>query len=418
MRNKGFVTDLIWNYGSLLVLSVGGFLFSIIIINWYDAATLGVFNQVYAYYILLSQVAVGGIHISITKHTSDCHSNRSQYTSVFLSGVSSAGALSVLTVIATAAVLKVLMKTGRADVVCSMWYVLPGLILFSINKCVLGYLNGLSRMKAYAVFQALRNLLIAAAIAVLALLKAPGNMLSLSFTIAELAVFLVALPYLAAQKLLQGVPDWSWIGRHLRFGLRILPGNIVLEFNSKIDVICLGLVLQNNTIVGYYSFAALFVEGFYQLLVVIRRNYNPLFPRYQQEGTLEAEIKTIKDLLNKYLYAACAVAGCLVCAGFYLICLLMNRAAYVCALIPLAVMLLGIVLNSRHIVFGNLLSQTGYPVHESAVNVMAAACNFVLNFLMIYFFGMMGAAIATAMSYFVFSGLLYHWVKQDLQIVI
>lgn len=42
-----------------------------------------------------------------------------------------------------------------------IWLVYYFLPLFSFNKVMLGYLNGLAKMKAYAVFQAARNVLIA-----------------------------------------------------------------------------------------------------------------------------------------------------------------------------------------------------------------------------------------------------------------
>src|SRR5262245_13312658 len=49
-------------------MGVAGLALNFLIAAFYDAATLGVFNQVYTIYILLSQVAVAGIHLSVLKH--------------------------------------------------------------------------------------------------------------------------------------------------------------------------------------------------------------------------------------------------------------------------------------------------------------------------------------------------------------
>ena len=57
-KTEKFADGLVWNYVSTLFLAAGGFLFSIIIAVFYDEEVLGVFNQIFAYYILLSQLAV------------------------------------------------------------------------------------------------------------------------------------------------------------------------------------------------------------------------------------------------------------------------------------------------------------------------------------------------------------------------
>ena len=57
--------DLIWNYISIIILALSGPVFNAIIIWFYNPEALGVFNQVYAYYIVLSQVCVWGVHMSV-----------------------------------------------------------------------------------------------------------------------------------------------------------------------------------------------------------------------------------------------------------------------------------------------------------------------------------------------------------------
>ena len=47
-----------------------------------------------------------------------------------------------------------------------------------------------------------------------------------------------------------------------------------------VDIICLGVVLGDDFLIGIYSFAILFVEGFYQLYVTVRRSINPKITDY------------------------------------------------------------------------------------------------------------------------------------------
>lgn len=72
MKKKNtFMEGIIWNYGSLIILSISGFLFNCLIMSFYDAAVLGIFNQAYAWYIVLSQISVMGVHMSVGKRTAE-----------------------------------------------------------------------------------------------------------------------------------------------------------------------------------------------------------------------------------------------------------------------------------------------------------------------------------------------------------
>src|SRR5262245_52235773 len=65
-----FSTDVLWNLGSLALLGASGVLINTIIAHCQSPASLGVFNQIFAFYIVLSQLAVGGMQFSIVKYVS------------------------------------------------------------------------------------------------------------------------------------------------------------------------------------------------------------------------------------------------------------------------------------------------------------------------------------------------------------
>ena len=60
-----FSKDLLWNASAFALSALLGVLVNLLIVRFYDPAALGVFNLVYASYILLSQLAVGGVHLAI-----------------------------------------------------------------------------------------------------------------------------------------------------------------------------------------------------------------------------------------------------------------------------------------------------------------------------------------------------------------
>src|SRR5262245_19467502 len=59
-----FGKDVIWNLGSLALLGASGVLINTIIASYQSPASLGIFNQAFAFYIVLSQFAVGGMQFS------------------------------------------------------------------------------------------------------------------------------------------------------------------------------------------------------------------------------------------------------------------------------------------------------------------------------------------------------------------
>ena len=65
-----FSNDVLWNVGSLALLGASGVMINSIIGHYQSPESLGVFNQAFAFYIVLSQLAVGGMQFSIVKHLS------------------------------------------------------------------------------------------------------------------------------------------------------------------------------------------------------------------------------------------------------------------------------------------------------------------------------------------------------------
>ena len=86
-KNNELLQGLIWNYGSLAIMSVSGLLFNFLIVLFYDAAALGIFNRTYAWYCVLSQITVCGVHMSVLKSTSEYKDNSRERKTIILSAL-------------------------------------------------------------------------------------------------------------------------------------------------------------------------------------------------------------------------------------------------------------------------------------------------------------------------------------------
>lgn len=415
IRQESFKTGLIWNYASIIILALSGILFDTLIIFFYNAEALGIFNQVYAYYIVISQICVWGVHISIVRSVPLSKDNEEQRRNL-----SSA----ILLVICISFFINffariILAVAGDFDLITAFSYALPALFFFAINKVILGFFNGLSFMKTYAVLQSLRSISIAAGILFLSLKQVHYTELSKCFLIGEFIVTIISVCLLLRYKMLSLRISPYTIKEHFYFGSKIFLSNLVLELNTKVDVICLGWILKDDYQIGIYSFAVLFAEGFYQIFVVVRRSINPILARSYQDITKRQQ--DISDLCNKigrYIGLKKWLVGVAVLFGYGGICLVLDKKEYLKGIGALAIICFFIALTAKSIIMGNLYAQIGKPEKESFINICTVFSNFVGNILLIYCMGINGAALATGISYVVFSLLFSYMVKKDEKIQI
>lgn len=372
---------------------------------FYNSDTLGVFNQIYAYYIVISQVAVLGIHLSVLKYTSNANNDEEQY--ILATGIMCVLIISIIIVGVMYLICKLFIQDKQFYV--GLLTILPAFPFFSINKVLLNYLNGLSRMKEYAIFQTLRIISIICSIIIIFILGLGQNYICLSLTLGEIFLFIIIASYFIKNRLVKWKISTYWIKKHMNFGLKAFPSNVVVDLNTKIDIICLGFFINNNSIIGIYSFATLFTEGFYQIFVVIRRSINPYITKMFMENDFDMRILGKKN--KKVIYMGGALANSLIIIGVYVMCKLF-KAEYLQAILPLTIISIGITFNSYYIVLGNSLSQIGRPEIESLLNCITLGTNFLLNMLLINKFGMTGAAIATAISYFVYKIILKYNIRK------
>ncbi len=402
--HRDFAKGLMWNYISIIFLAAGGIVFSFLIGVYYDAETLGGFQLTYAYYIVFSQVGVWGSHMAVTKYVSEYAEDRKTVNIILSSGLLIVGLISIVLGglawgICNLGIRELLGNSLRDSINA----VILAVLFFSMNKVILGYLNGLSRMKEYAVFQSMRNILIALWIIIFAIFKVPGYKISFCFAYAEIIIFLVEIPLIMIKEKFSICFSTEWIKKILVFGTRIMPANIVLELSTKVDILCLSWILRNEELVGIYSFAALFAEGFYQLFVVIRRSINPLITQNYIKGNLTDYYEKVTYKIRKVGYLSGTVCLALLVAGYRVLCFFIGDSSYYAGTFALLIIAASIVCNMKSIIFGNILSQTGNPTKESVNNILTVTSNFILNILFIFQFGMIGAAVATGTSYFVFS---------------
>lgn len=411
-----FSRDVAWNVVGLGVAGACGILLNTLISLVYDVAALGVFNQVFAFYLVFSQFAALGVHYSVLKHvaaTDDVAAQRAIVTSALqLTAAIGAGfaiAFALVSPLAGAVV-------DSDEVATGILYAAPGVLCFALNKVTLGALNGLRRMRIYAVLFAGRFVLMVGGFAICVALDVDRAALPVLLSGSELVILVLSLP--ALRDVLGGVPRderRGWRGRHVRFGLKGFMSGMFAELNTRVDVMILGAFAADG-VVGAYSFAAILAEGLFQLLVVLRNNYAPILVRLWAQGSTGELVATIARARNRIYLAAVAVGA--VAVGGYVIALplitsqpdLLDSGPYFAALIA------GMVASAGYTPFQPLLLYGGYPGWHTWLMIAIVAINAIANFVLIVALGPVGSAIATALAFVAGVGLLRILVGARMQL--
>lgn len=394
-----FGRDVSWNIGSFIIISISGIVLNILIARVYGAAILGIFNQVYAVYILSSQFAVGGIHLSVQKYIAEFSDNRKICDQI----ISSALILSLLIGGLVCFIVFILHSwvgnvLKSSDVSLGLIYALPGLGFFALNKVLLSILNGYRLMKAYAIAMGFRYILMVGLLVISIIINLPGNRLPIIFSGSEIILLIGLIIYIFSfYSPVNPKELFDWFHTHLIFGLKAFGSGALLELNTRIDVLMLGY-FTTDRIVGIYSLPAILIEGILQLVVVLKTNINPVLTFMFSRNQLQA----LKEIIRrgvKIFYLVMGVIGIVAMIVYPLIIHLFLPRDFFVSWQIFYILMLGVILSAGYMPFNMLFLQVGYPGLYTLMISLAVFANIILNGLLIPIIGMYGAAIATSISF-------------------
>jgi len=400
-NDNKFNVDLLWNVGAFGGIVVLGILLNIFIIKFYDASVLGVFNQVYAVYILFSQLAVGGVHLSVQYFTPRFASSSRFVSQILISALIIAALFSTATILIgylSSDMIGSILKSPKVSE--GLYYTLWGLIFFSFNKVLLALKNGLRQMKIFAVGQLLRFVFIFISFLTLTVREMDPVLLPSILAVSEALLFIVltiaSLPelinyrYKGAKKV---------FALQFKYGNSAFTGNILLDVNTKVDVFTLGLFLSDAK-VGLYSLAATIAEGFMQLPVLYRNNLNPIITRLHLNKNIDLKAKVLKKNI-KTAYKYLAALGILSILVFPVIPFLFEIEEPWSVFGVYAILVGGLIITAGYQPLLMIFNQLGEPKLQTWYFFLIFISNVIFNFSLVPFLGIFGAAIGTSLSFFV-----------------
>nr|MBA3451946.1 oligosaccharide flippase family protein [Deltaproteobacteria bacterium] len=165
-ENQRLRRDIEWNLLPVVLLGSVGLGMNFGIGAWWGASALGAFSLVTISFFTFAVLGACGLQYAVLRAVAEAEGDRARIASTVVGAVIPAV---VLAAVATAAY--VLLRGAFADlqgeaVARGMLWVAPGLFCFAINKVLLGVVNGLRRMRAFAIYTSLRYVLIAVALTI------------------------------------------------------------------------------------------------------------------------------------------------------------------------------------------------------------------------------------------------------------
>lgn len=410
--------DMVWNLASFALVALAGVLINVVIGRVYGPAVLGVFNQAVAVYILLSQLSVFGVQLSVLRQVSVLSGAEGQGAALaraITTGLVAASLTSLL-VLALAWPLGPLLATAfNSPELGRAWpLVAPALLFFSWTKVLLNAVNGLHQLRAFAIGQALRYLLALAALFGFILTGAPGHMLPLMMVLAEgLLALGLGLWLLRQLRPSLGPAPLADIRAHLRFGGPGMLAGAMSELNTRVDVLVLGLFLDDAA-VGVYTIAAMIYEGLLQVAIVLRNIANPSIARLYAAGRLDELAGFLARLRRQCHWGMAGL--CLVAVAAYPLFTrwILADPGFDAGWAPLAILCAGLALAAGWLPAEMLLVQAGRPGLQSLTKAVTLGANLALNLLLVPVLGLAGAAAGTALALVLWCAHLRHLARRRL----
>ena len=398
--------DLVANYISLFVLGISGLVINFLIGRFLGADSLGVFNQIFTIYIIVSQFSVLGIQFSLLKYLSQYRAEQKPFDDL-VSGALVGAFLTSLVVLLLMLLFSSVIAGwfDSSGVEQGILYIVPAIFLLGINKVQINILNGLRAMALFGTFQAIRMIMILGGVAIVIAQGLEEKWLIVTISVAEIVQFFGLLMVTRKHYHLNfGTKSRQWLKEHLSFGIKGVMNGGVSELNSRVDVIVIGVFLS-DTAVGIYTMASTVIEGVMQVPTIVRNVINPILSEHWFSGSKESLRSFMRAVVSKF-YLAFAVVGILSIVGFHILINYIIGSEFSASIPIFTILMVGLILSSGFMPLDMLPIQFGYPITQSAYKAAVTLLNIVLNVLLIQEYGLLGVAFATGISFVVGSALL------------
>lgn len=395
---KKFALDVSHTFIASIINMLLVFVISIILARHLGAYDLGIYRLTYTFYGVATMVGALGIAVAVIKYVAEYKDDEVNLNKI----VSSAIITSLISGVIMSLIIYLLSQTvadlfRTPEMKIQLMLLSPVFPFILVNSILYGTLNGLRKMKAYAIALILQQVLMTVSTVILVYrdFGVSGAIISIVISSIVMSAYLIYSCRGYFHLILDGYLETT--KKLLAFGSQMFGANLINMINIQADVAFLGYFLT-ATNVGYYS-AATGLSKFF--LVVPQAIQTVSYPATSEYWTRK-DISGLQKMLDKSLkYSALALMPAGLAIGFFAgdIVTRIYGQGFQQSALPLQILLLGtVIFGVACTSIGGSLAGINRPDLSLKAAGISAGANVILNVLLIPKFGIAGAAIATCTS--------------------
>jgi O-antigen/teichoic acid export membrane protein len=281
----------------------------------------------------------------------------------------------------------------------------------AIQKAVIGTLNGYRKMRTFALVNIIQNVsvvLLSLGLVLLLNMNVMGAVIG--YVVPTIVTGTLSLYFTRQDIKPSSFMSKTVLGEISWFGFYVMLSNSIGVINTQIDSLMVGYFMD-ETEVGYYAVAILFMQGVILLPQVVQRVTTPVIATYYGKKEYENIKKTVKKTMLHTFVGTLCISIILIIFGIYLIDIFFTKD-FIPAYIPMLILLIGYSICAPIGSVGNTLSSIGKMNVVFKMNILCALTNTILNLILIPTYGLVGAASATSITQIVTSLVHFSLIKK------
>lgn len=405
------IRDIQWSFINLAITSLIHLLLRIILGRKLGPSGLGLYTLTFTIYLFGMQFAAFGIGSALTKYVaenSDYTSKVKEFVSAGIAGSILSGSLMglLLYLFSDLISIQVFKSPEMVELLKITSFCFP---FIAIQKAVLGALNGLQKMRLYAIVGIVHNIsIMILSIFLVMLLDMNVKGAIIGFVLPTVVLGLLSLIFVKEYFIPELTTLTTVLKEIMWFGFYVVLANSIALVNTQIDSLMIGYFMD-KTEVGYYTVAVTLVEGLNLIPESVQRVSYATISNYYGKRSYKNMINFMKSSVLKVSVVTVLSSFALVLFGQFIIETLFSKE-FLLAYSPLLILLVGYSINAPISSINGTLQSIGKVTLLFRISLLCAIINFSLNFLLIPEYGVNGAAIATSISLTLVALLKVHFI--------
>ncbi|MBN1600770.1 MAG: flippase [Chitinispirillaceae bacterium] len=415
MRNNVelFLRDTGWSLASLMVTAALQFVLRAFLANYFGPEDLGLYTLAFTVYALGLVFSGFGINSGMVKYIAE---NKADNLNIkrFVSG----GVTFSLIIGSMLGLILFLSAQPIADYFFNMpeLAILIKIVSFAfpfiaIEKAVLGFLNGLRRMRLFSVINIFQSMLVIILTIIFAVKGYEIEYAVIGLTVPVILVGTASLFFIRKQVSLSLFFKSIPVSRILMsFGLFVVLANAMGTIMTYASSTIIGYFM-NESDVGVYSIAVLFVQVITLPPSAIQTITSPTIAGYWANNNTE----NIESLVNTCMKYTAIYAIMISFVIFFMnreFIQLLFKEEFLPAAEALRILLPGAVFGAIQTSVGGALSSTAYVNRIFLLSGLGVIVSIITNSILVAHFGITGAAIATSITTTVSALILIYFTRR------